>query len=93
MEDHTNGKPSLLLPAPKQLGTVIVDLRHANGERAEVPVDTASGHEGEPCLLAKSPIGAAGPCERMREYGKASGAVKELGAEEEIVLMALASRR
>ena len=93
MEDDAKREPGLLLPAPKQLRAVIVDLSHADGEKAEVPVDTASTHKGEACLLAKSPIGAASTWEHMCEQSKVPGAVKELGPEEEIVLMTLASRR
>src|SRR5262245_3496794 len=83
VEDDTKRESGLLLPVPKQLGAVIVDLCHPNGESAEVPVDTASGHEGEACLLAKSPIGAASAWEQVCEQRKAFRAVKELGAEEQ----------
>lgn len=93
VEDYAKRETGVLLPAPKQLRAVIVDLSHADGEKAEVPVDTASGHEGEACLLAKSSISAASTWEHMCEQSKVPGAVKELGPEEEIVLMTLASRR
>ena len=60
MEDNTKGKPCLLLPAPKQLRTVIVNLRHSNGDKPEVPVDSTSGYESEPGLLTQSPAATTG---------------------------------
>ena len=81
VEDDTKRESGLLLPVPKQLGAVIVDLCHPNRESAEVPVDTTAGDEGKACLLSESAAATASAWEHMCEQGKAFRAVKELGAE------------